>query len=131
MLNWIKILVLKYLLLVLRLSMGLYKTIYMFLDKFIPDGILKADCSEDKNVYDREDIFSGEKFFDDFFGDDEFYDKEVDYFKEMLTVGIMFVIAIAGIVLLIKGDIWLTRYSQQTRYLENDIFNSGLIQGVI
>ena len=129
MLNWIKILILKYLLFALRLSMVLYKTIYMFLDKFIPDGILKEDCSEDKNVYDREDIFSGEKFPDDFFDDDEFCDKEVDDFKEMLTVGIMFVIAIAGIVLLIKGDIWLTKYSQQARYLANDVFDSGLLAG--
>ena len=131
MLNWIKILILKYLLLVLRLSMGLYKTIYMFLDKFIPDGIIKADSPEEENIYDREDIFSGEKFFDDFFDDDEFINKNVDDFKDILSVIIMLIIYIVGIVLLIKGDIWLTKYSQQTKYLENDIFNSGLMQGVI
>ena len=130
MLNWIKILVLKYLLLVLRLSMGLYKTIYMFLDKFIPDGIIKADSPEEENIYDRDDIFDGEGRLKDFI-DDDFFDREFDDFKDILSVCIMLVIYIVGIILLIKGDIWLTRYSQQTRYLENDIFNSGLIQGVI
>ena len=130
MLNWIKILVLKYLLLVLRLSMGLYKTIYMFLDKFIPDGIIKADSSEDNNIYDRDDIFDGEGRLKDFI-DDDFFDNEFDDFKDILSVCIMLVIYIVGIVLLIKGDIWLTKYSQQTRYLANDVFDAGLLTNSI
>ena len=128
MLNWIKILILKYLLLVLRLSMGLYKTIYMFLDKFIPDGIIKVDSPEEENIYDRDDIFDGEGRLKDFI-DDDFFDNEFDDFKDILSVCIMLVIYIVGIILLIKGDIWLTRYSQQTRYLANDVFDSGLLAG--
>ena len=126
MLNWIKILILKYLLFALRLSMVLYKTIYMFLDKFIPDGIIKADSSEEENIYDRDDIFDGEGCLKNFI-DDDFLDREFDDFKDILSVCIMLVIYIVGIILLIKGDIWLTKYSQQARYLANDVFDSGLL----
>lgn len=98
----------------------------MFLDKFIPDGIYKKDEPEENNVFDRDDIFDDDsKFLQDFFGDDEFYDKEIDDFKEMLTMCIIFVIAIVGIVLLIKGDIWLANMSQQKAYISNDVFGKS------
>ena len=126
MLDFIKKLFVMYLLFVIRTSMVMYKAIYLFLDKFIPDGISKKDESEDDNVFDRDDIFDDSKFLQDFFGDDEFYDKESDDFKEMLTVCIMLVIAIVGIVLLIKADIRLANYGRQTNYLKSDIFDSKL-----
>ena len=79
MLDFIKKLVAMYLLFALRLSLGMYKAIYMFLDKFIPDGIYKKDEIEENNVFDRDDIFDDDsKFLQDFFGDDEFYDKEIE-----------------------------------------------------
>ena len=127
MLDFIKKLFIMYLLFATRLSMVMYKGIYLFLDKFIPDGISKKDESEDDNVFDRDDIFDDSKFLQDFFGDDEFYDKEIDDFKEMLTVCIMLVIAVVAVVLLIKGDIWLARYNRQTNYMTSDIFDKGLI----
>ena len=126
MLDFIKKLFVMYLIFATRLSMMMYKGIYLFLDKFIPDGISKSDYSEDDNVFDRDDIFSSEKFPDDFFDDDEFMDKEVDDFKEMLTACIMLVIAVVAVVLLIKADIWLTRYNRQTSYMTSDIFDNGL-----
>ena len=126
MLDFIKKLVAMYLLFALRLSLGMYKAIYMFLDKFIPDGIYKKDEPEENNVFDRDDIFDDDsKFLQDFFGDDEFYDKEIDDFKEILTMCIIFVIAIVGIVLLIKGDIWLANMSQQKAYISNDVFGKS------
>ena len=131
MLDFIKKLFIMYLLFATRLSMVMYKGIYLFLDQFIPDGILKADHSEEDNVFNREDIFSSEKFTDDFFTDDEFMDKEVDDFKEMLTVCIMLVIAVVAVVLLIKADIWLTRYNRQTSYMTSDIFGGGILIGDI
>ena len=126
MLDFIKKLFVMYLLFVIRTSMVMYKAIYLFLDKFIPDGIIKKDHSEEDNVYDRDEIFSDDKFLENFFGDDEFYDKEIDDFKEMLTLGIMLVIAIVGIVLLIKADIRLANYGRQTNYLKSDIFDGKL-----
>ena len=126
MLDFIKKLFVMYLLFATRLSMVMYKGIYLFLDKFIPDGIHKTGHSEEDNVFDREDIFSSEKFPDDFFDDDEFMDKEVDDFKEMLTVCIMLVLTIVAVVLLIKADIWMTRYNRQTSYMTSDIFDKGL-----
>ena len=129
MLDFIKKLFVMYLIFATRLSMVMYKGIYLFLDKFIPDGIYKTDHLEEDNVYDRDEIFSDDKFLENFFGDDEFYDKEIDDFKEMLTLGIMLVIAIVGIVLLIKADIRLANYGRQTNYLKSDIFDEGLFNG--
>lgn len=126
MLNWIKKLVIMYIIFGLRLSMILYKAIYLFLDKFIPDGIFKTDHSNEENIFDRDDVFSGEKFPDDFFDDDEFMDKEVDDFKEILTVIIMMIILVLAVVLLIKSEIWLTKYAQQKSYMTSDVFDGGL-----
>lgn len=108
MFNWIKILILRYLLFGLKLSMIVYKSIYLFLDKFIPDRKSETDSDEKQKIYERDDIFSGEKFFDDFWDDDEFMDREVDDFKDILSVCIMMVILIVLIVVLIKVDIRLT-----------------------
>lgn len=126
MLNWIKKLMIMYMIFGLRLSMILYKAIYLFLDKFIPDGIFKADHSNEENIFDRDDVFSGEKFPDDFFDNDEFMDKEVDEFKEILTVIIMMIILVLAVVLLIKSEIWLTKYGEQKSYMTSDVFNGGL-----
>ena len=94
--------------------MIVYKSIYLFLDKFIPDRKSETDSDEKQKIYERDDIFSGEKFFDDFLDDDEFMDREVDDFKDILSVCIMMAILIVLIVVLIKVDIRLT---EQLGYL--------------
>lgn len=103
--EWIKRIILSFLLLVITISMEMYKAIYLILDKFIPDKKSNDDKSynEEKIVFDRNDIFDGDNLFaDDFLG------KEVDDFKDTLTVLIMLVIDIILIIVLIKVEAHLT-----------------------
>ncbi|MBR5251256.1 MAG: hypothetical protein IKV52_00340 [Oscillospiraceae bacterium] len=129
MLNWIKILILRCLLFCLKLMLMEYKVIYLFLDRFIPDRKSKTDSENRQKIYGRDDIFSGEKFFDDFWDDDEFMNKDADEFKEMLTVCIILAIAVVAFALLTRAEGWMTNYIQQKYNTANDIFTNGLIYG--
>ena len=125
MYEWIKKIILSLLLFVITISMEMYKAIYLFLDKFIPDKRSNDDKSydEEKYVFDRNDIFDEDSFFDD-----DFLGKEVDDFKDILTVFIMLAIDIIMIVILIKAETRLTNIVQGKIYMA-DIFKTDTLLG--